>query len=176
MNISQAAAQTGLSAKQIRDYEKQGLLPPAPRSEAGYRRFLPVDLQRLRFIAHAREVGFSLAQIKRLLALADDPERHSRDVKQLTSEHIAELNQKIATLQTMRDTLQAWHNQCAGDDAAACCILEGIGSLKPHPPNKKPFMHQAQRVLSLSNRRYINAPIICTSKILNTVIDGKIIA
>ena len=99
MNISQAAAQTGLSAKQIRNYEKQGLLPPAPRSEAGYRRFLPVDLQRLRFIAHAREVGFSLAQIKRLLALADDPERHSRDVKQLTSEHIAELNQKIATLQ-----------------------------------------------------------------------------
>ena len=70
MNISQAAAQTGLSAKQIRDYEKQGLLPPAPRSEAGYRRFLPADLQRLRFIAHAREVGFSLAQIKRLLALA----------------------------------------------------------------------------------------------------------
>ena len=132
MNISQAAAQTGLSAKQIRDYEKQGLLPPAPRSEAGYRRFLPADLQRLRFIAHAREVGFSLAQIKRLLALADDPERHSRDVKQLASEHIAELNQKIATLQTMRDTLQAWHNQCAGDDAAACCILDGIGSLKKH--------------------------------------------
>ncbi|WP_369586022.1 Cu(I)-responsive transcriptional regulator [Kingella oralis] len=130
MNISQAAAQTGLSAKQIRDYEKQGLLPPAPRSEAGYRRFLPADLQRLRFIAHAREVGFSLAQIKRLLALADDPQRHSRDVKQLASEHIAELNQKIATLQTMRDTLQAWHNQCAGDDAAVCCILEGIGSLK----------------------------------------------
>ena len=130
MNISQAAAQTGLSAKQIRDYEKQGLLPPASRSEAGYRRFLPADLQRLRFIAHAREVGFSLAQIKRLLALADDPERHSRDVKQLTSEHIAELNQKIATLQTMRDTLQAWHNRCAGDDAAACCILDGIGSLK----------------------------------------------
>ena len=62
MNISQAAAQTGLSAKQIRDYEKQGLLPPAPRSEAGYRRFLPADLQRLRFIANAREVGFSLAQ------------------------------------------------------------------------------------------------------------------
>jgi|GEM_PF-2091918 len=48
--------------------------------------------------------------------------------------------------------------------------------LKPHPPNKKPFMHQAQRVLSFTNRRYINAPIICTSKILNTVIDGKIIA
>ena len=45
-----------------------------------------------------------------------------------------------------------------------------------NPSNKKPFMHQAQRVLSLSNRRYINAPIICTSKILNTVIDGKIIA
>ena len=130
MNISQAAAQAGLSAKQIRDYEKQGLLPPAPRSEAGYRRFLPADLQRLRFIAHAREVGFSLAQIKRLLALSDDPQRHSRDIKQLTGEHIAELNQKIAVLQTMRDTLQTWHDQCTGDDAAACCILDALGSLR----------------------------------------------
>ena len=59
---------------------------------------------------------------------------------------------------------------------AALIVGKRESSLKPHPPNKKPFMHQAQRVLSLSNRRYINAPIICTSKILNTVMDGKIIA
>ena len=63
MNISQAAAESGLSAKQIRDYEKHGLIAPAARSEAGYRRYGQADLARLRFIRHAREVGFSLPQI-----------------------------------------------------------------------------------------------------------------
>lgn len=58
MNISQAAAESGLSTKQIRDYEKHGLIAPAARSEAGYRRYGQADLVRLRFIRHAREVAF----------------------------------------------------------------------------------------------------------------------
>ncbi|MDK4526316.1 Cu(I)-responsive transcriptional regulator [Kingella kingae] len=126
MNISQATQQTGLSAKQIRDYEKQNLLPETQRSESGYRVYGEHDLQRLRFIRHARDVGFSLAQIRELLALQDNPNRHSRDVKNLTAQHIAELNQRIESLQSMLHTLQTWHNKCSGDEQADCCILAGL--------------------------------------------------
>lgn len=126
MNISQAATQMGLSAKQIRDYEKQGLLPETRRSESGYRVYSEQDLQRLRFIRHARDVGFSLAQIRELLALQDNPNRHSRDVKNITVQHITELNQRIESLQSMLHTLQTWHNECSGDEQADCCILAGL--------------------------------------------------
>ena len=126
MNISQAARQTGLSAKQIRDYEKQGLLPQAARTAAGYRNYGDNDLQRLHFIRHARDVGFSLAQTAQLLALQDNPDRRSHDVKALTAQHIAELEQKIQSLQAMLATLQTWHAQCAGNEQSACCILEAL--------------------------------------------------
>lgn len=126
MNISQAAQATGLSAKQIRDYEKNGLLPPAPRSESGYRRYGAAELERLRFIGHGREVGFSLAQIGELLRLQDDPQRSSGQVKALTAGHIAELQDKIERLQTMLATLQQWHDACHGDNRPECSILRGL--------------------------------------------------
>ena len=122
MNISQAAAESGLSAKQIRDYEKHGLIAPAARSEAGYR----ADLVRLRFIRHAREVGFSLPQIGQLLSLQHNPQRTSREVKTLTARHIAELEAKIERLQGMVAELQRWHDACAGDDCPDCAILAGL--------------------------------------------------
>ncbi|WP_274571433.1 MerR family DNA-binding protein [Neisseria leonii] len=126
MNISQAAKAAGLSAKQIRDYEKSGLLPPAPRSESGYRRYTAADLDRLRFIAHAREVGFSLAQTAELLRLSADPHRTDCEVKALTAQHIAEITGKIASLQTMLATLQNWHDACAGGGSGECGIVRGL--------------------------------------------------
>lgn len=126
MNISQAAKATGLSAKQIRDYEKNGLLPPAHRTESGYRHYSTGDLDRLRFISHAREVGFSLAQTAELLRLQADPNRTSCEVKALTAQHIAELTEKIATLQNMLATLQGWHDACGGNDSPECSILRGL--------------------------------------------------
>ena len=106
MNIGQAAKHTGLSAKMIRYYEAIGLLPSAGRSESGYRQYGDDDLQRLRFIRRARDLGFSLAESGRLLALWHDRERASADVKALAVEHIAALNGKIAELEALRDTLQ----------------------------------------------------------------------
>ena len=126
MNISQAAAESGLSAKQIRDYEKHGLIAPAARSEAGYRRYGQADLARLRFIRHAREVGFSLPQIGQLLSLQHNPQRTSHEVKTLTARHIAELEAKIERLQSMVAELQRWHDACAGDDFPDCSILAGL--------------------------------------------------
>lgn len=124
MNISQAAKATNLSAKQIRDYEKAGLLPQVTRSFSGYRQYDNDDLARLRFIAHAREVGFSLAQIDTMIKLQNSG-GVACEVKAITTAHIASLDEKIASLQRMRDILSAWNHNCGGD--GQCFILAKLG-------------------------------------------------
>ncbi len=126
MNISQAAKLSGLTAKQIRDYEKAGLLPHAQRSESGYRLYSEKDVERLHFISNARKVGFSLQQIGELLKLNDDPNRASRDVKKLTEQHIIELQDKIADLQSMLNLLQRCNHSCCGNEKSDCAILKGL--------------------------------------------------
>lgn len=126
MNISQAAKFSGLSAKQIRDYEKSGLLPAPMRNLNGYRHYNEADLTRLLFIRHSREVGFSLQQIAQLLALQEDKQRSSREVKALTAAHIQSLNQQIERLQAMVTELQRWHDACLGNDCPDCAILSGL--------------------------------------------------
>lgn len=126
MNISQIAKQTHLSAKQIRDYESIGLLNLVNRSSSGYRVYDDSHVKRLQFIHQARQMDFSLAEIAQLLALQDDPNRYSRDVKTLTAKHITQLDQQIENLQKMRKTLQVWHDNCRGDDNADCHILQKL--------------------------------------------------
>lgn len=126
MNISQAAKLTGLSVKQIRDYEKRGLLKAGTRTLSGYRYYEENDLARLRFIRHSRDVGFSLQQIAQLLELQDNPHRNSREVKQLTAKHIETLNAQIHALQKMVAELQRWHDNCQGNDCPECSILTGL--------------------------------------------------
>ena len=126
MNISQAAKLTGLSVKQIRDYEKRGLLKAGTRTLSGYRYYEENDLARLRFIRHSRDVGFSLQQIAQLLELQDNPHRNSREVKQLTAKHIETLNPQIQALQKMVAELQRWHDNCQGNDCPECSILTGL--------------------------------------------------
>ena len=128
MNISQIAKKTGLSSKQIRDYEKSGLLPPAKRNAAGYRIYTESDSTRLIFIRNARLVDFSLTEIKQLLQLHDNPQRSSREVKAITEEHINQLKNQIQRLQKMLDLLQSWNNQCCGDENPNCSILTGLTS------------------------------------------------
>ncbi|UTO04648.1 Cu(I)-responsive transcriptional regulator [Moraxella sp. FZLJ2107] len=127
MNIGQASKSTQLSVKQIRDYEKAGLLINPSRSEAGYRIYNSNDIARLKFIAKARGVGFSLAQIGELLALQDNPHRTSAQVKTLTASHIDFLSNKIKELKSMQYTLQVWSDACGGDDNPDCTILKGLG-------------------------------------------------
>lgn len=126
MNISEAAKLSGLTAKQIRDYEKLGLLKPAQRSFSGYRHYEEKDIERLYFIRHSRDVGFSLQQISQLLALQDNPARNSREVKVLTAQHIATLKQQIHQLEKMVEELQRWHDACQGNDCPECSILDGL--------------------------------------------------
>lgn len=126
MNIGQAARHTGLSAKMIRYYEAIGLLPRAGRSQSGYRQYSQADLHRLSFIKRARDLGFSLEEVGKLLALWQDKQRASADVKALAEEHIAELERKITEMTALRDTLQELAASCQGDSRPDCPILKGI--------------------------------------------------
>lgn len=126
MNIGEAAAASGISRKMIRYYEEIGLLAEAPRSSAGYRIYNDNCVQQLSFIKRARDLGFSLERIKTLLGLWQNTDRQSADVKALAQQYMAELDQDIRHLQSMRQQLAELVNQCHGDGQPACSILEGL--------------------------------------------------
>lgn len=128
MNIGQAAKHSGLSAKMIRYYESIGLLRPAGRSESGYRLYGEQDLHVLAFIKRSRDLGFSLEEVGRLLALWQDRERASADVKALALAHVDELNRKIGELTALRDTLDELVSHCQGNDRPDCPILRDLAS------------------------------------------------
>ena len=126
MNIGEASAASGVSAKMIRYYEQAGLIPPADRNHSGYRIYGDADVHRLRFIRRARDLGFSVAEISDLLDLWNDRSRRSADVKRLAQAHIADLEARIGKLRQMAATLQDLADCCAGDDRPDCPILEGL--------------------------------------------------
>ncbi|HNP34800.1 MAG TPA: Cu(I)-responsive transcriptional regulator [Woeseiaceae bacterium] len=123
MNIGQVAKVTSVPAKRIRYYEQIGLLKPAQRTDAGYRVYGDGDIHSLRFIRRARGLGFSMAQISKLLALWQDQCRSSAEVKAVAASHIKELKIKIGELQSMVDTLANLADQCDGDDRPDCPII-----------------------------------------------------
>jgi Cu(I)-responsive transcriptional regulator len=125
-NIGEAAAATGVSAKMIRHYEGIGLIPEVGRTFAGYRLYGEADLNRLRFIKRARNLGFSMKQIEALLALWADPGRASAQVKRLAQAHAAELEAKIAEMQAMQRTLLDLARHCHGNQRPDCPILDDL--------------------------------------------------
>ncbi|MCK9510539.1 MAG: Cu(I)-responsive transcriptional regulator [Pigmentiphaga sp.] len=126
MNIGEAAKASQVSAKMIRYYEQIGLIPPVGRTDAGYRVYNEADIHRLNFIRRARDLGFSVAEIGNLLSLWNDQSRQSADVKRLAEQHIAELEQRMANLRQMTDTLKTLIACCAGDDRPDCPILDEL--------------------------------------------------
>ncbi|HCU65299.1 MAG TPA: Cu(I)-responsive transcriptional regulator [Rheinheimera sp.] len=123
--IGQAAAQSGVSAKMIRHYEELGLVKTT-RTAAGYRLYNPQQLQQLAFIRKARDLGFSSHRIKELMLLWQNPARPSREVKQLASQHLAEIAIKISQLQQMQQILQQLSDACCGDETPDCAILDAL--------------------------------------------------
>ena len=126
MQIGEASAASGVSAKMIRYYEDIGLIPSATRKDSGYRLYVESDVHRLRFIHRARELGFSVERIRDLLRLWNDRKRPSREVKKLASQHIAELEAQIARMQGLRDTLKHLADACDGDSRPHCPILHDL--------------------------------------------------
>ena len=126
MNIGEAASASGVSAKTIRYYEAARLIGTASRSAGGYRIYTRADVFTLRFIKWARELGFSIERIRRLLDLWQDKSRASRDVKRLALDHIAEIRAKIAAMTSMRDAVQALADACDGDERPECPILHDL--------------------------------------------------
>ena len=126
MNIGQAAKVSGVSAKMIRHYEQAGLFPLPSRTASGYRQYTGREVHTLRFIRHARDLGFSIEQIGELLALWQNRRRPSRQVKALAEAHIKELEQKAQDLLAMKASLEHLVHCCHGDDRPDCPILEAL--------------------------------------------------
>lgn len=134
MNIGEAARASGVTAKMIRYYEGIGLLPETARTDAGYRIYRERDLQMLRFVRQARDLGFKMDDIRRLLTLWQDRHRSSADVKAIALEHVSELDRRIADLSAMRATLSALAQSCHGDDRPECAILDSLGAVRGEGP------------------------------------------
>lgn len=126
MNISQAAAASGLSSKAVRYYEELGLVVPARDTNNSYRIYSRQDIERLSFLQRARAVGFDLDVCRELLALYANPERRCEQVKALVMEKIVCLDQQIAALLDMRATLEGMAIECAGDQTSECAIINQL--------------------------------------------------
>lgn len=126
MNIGDAARRTGLPAKTIRYYEETGLIKPAARAANGYRDYSEQDVHKLKFVRHARGLGFSVEDCAQLLSLYEDKGRQSADVKVIAEQHLKDIAEKIRELREMEVTLTHLVNNCHGDGRPECPILKGI--------------------------------------------------
>lgn len=126
MKIGEAAAASGISERMIRHYEKIGIIEQAPRRDSGYRDYDVRDIRTLQFIGRARDLGFSIDEIRQLLALWNDRGRASSEVKTLALARAGELQRKERELREMRRSLEHLADSCHGDDRPDCPILGGL--------------------------------------------------
>ena len=125
MNIGEIAARSGLPAKTIRYYEEIGLVNPL-RDTNGYRAFRQQELHKLAFLGRARALGFSIEDCRNLVQLYEDENRSSSDVKSIARDHLGKIDQKIADLVDMQETLTHLINESAGDHRPDCPILKSL--------------------------------------------------
>jgi MerR family copper efflux transcriptional regulator len=126
VTISEAAKLSQVTAKSIRRYEDEGLIPRAGRSTAGYRIYTEKDVHVLRFVKRARELGFSMKDIKELLGLWKNKQRSSAQVKAIAERHLRVLERRIAEINGMVKTLKHLSKNCHGDQRPDCPILDDL--------------------------------------------------
>ncbi|MCT8857750.1 Cu(I)-responsive transcriptional regulator [Shewanella xiamenensis] len=125
MKIGEVAKHTGLSVKSIRYYHDIGLVC-GERNEAGYRVYRHRDIESLKFVHQCRDLGFSLEDCKLLLGLRNNDSRNAEDVKQLTRNHLAYVEEQIGKLQNLRSQLQQMVSECQGGEQPHCAIIDSL--------------------------------------------------
>ncbi|SMH26139.1 MerR family transcriptional regulator [Mesorhizobium australicum] len=126
LTIGHLARETDTKVETVRFYEKSGLLPAPARTEGNYRSYDRSHLSRLSFIRRARDLGFSLDQVRELLALSDDRDRSCAAIDAIAKEHRAEVERKIADLQSLKHELDRMIGQCGCGIVADCRIIESL--------------------------------------------------
>ena len=126
MRIGELAKATGTKAETIRYYEREGILPAADRTDSNYRDYSDEHLATLIFVRRARALGFTMAQVRELLALSDHEDKPCRDVDQLVQRQLGEVTRKIADLTALQDELQHMLRSCQADRIGECRIVESL--------------------------------------------------
>ncbi len=128
--IGSTAKRAAIKTSRIRYYEEIGLLPKAARTQSDQRIYTTADLKRIIFIKWCRDFGFSLAQVRKLLGLSVSASHDCSEVGQIASEHLGEIQQRIAELQQLETTLRGLINKCegvcGGSPGRECLVFEGI--------------------------------------------------
>jgi Cu(I)-responsive transcriptional regulator len=122
--IGTLAKRTGTKVQTIRYYEQIGLLPEPGRTEGGQRRYGDTDLDRLAFIRHARQLGFTLEAIRELLDLSDKPSRSCAEVDVIAHRQLKEVEARIARLEALRTELKRMLRECSRNTVSDCRVLE----------------------------------------------------
>lgn len=127
LTIGELAARTGCTPEAIRYYEREGVVPRPARAGSGrYRQYGDADVERLAFLRRARELGFSLAEVRALLTFSDgDPGRSCGEVDALARAHLTQVDAKLGQLSALRDALAGVIDQCRGGLAVADCRILG---------------------------------------------------
>jgi Cu(I)-responsive transcriptional regulator len=126
MWIAEAARAAGVNPQTLRYYERRGLLKAAGRRRSGYREYAPDDVRRLRFVKRAQDLGFSLEDVRELLALRDVTPSRRAAVRAIAARRAADLSARIADLQRMRDALEHLVSTCHASRHPECPILEAL--------------------------------------------------
>ncbi|MGS4947541.1 MerR family transcriptional regulator [Meridianimarinicoccus sp. RP-17] len=124
LTIGSLARKTGTKVQTIRYYEQIGLMPEPGRTEGGQRRYGDDDLDRLAFIRHARQLGFSLEAIRELLDLSDHPDRPCLEADAIARRQLKQVEQRLARLEALRTELKRMIHECSGGQTADCRVLE----------------------------------------------------
>lgn len=129
LTIGKVANRAEVGIDTVRFYERKGLLAAPPRSDSGYRHYPEDTVARLRFIKKAKELGFSLKEIRELLSLRARPKGSCADVRRRTKERIDDIDQKMASLKAIRKALVGLVNECSGSGPRTeCPILNALDS------------------------------------------------
>lgn len=164
ITIGKAAEAAGVNVETIRFYERRDLVPQPPKPTQGYREYDVETIERIRFIRHAQEIGFSLNEIGELLALRTDPGSDCSDVRLRAVTKLGDVKAKIDRLQQMQSALEILIAACPGQGAiSSCSILNEITRQNPRPAGSiHPKKQTTKEPVAMKTTEFIVEGMHCT--------------